>query len=65
MKEEIKYEEAIMELETIVSELEKGEISIDIMSEKIKHSLELIEVCKTKLKTTQEDVKKIIEEIYL
>lgn len=65
MKEEIKYEEAIKELETIVSELEKGEISIDIMSKKIKHSLELIEVCKTKLKTTQEDVKKIIEEIYL
>lgn len=65
MKEEIKYEEAIMELETIVSELEKGEISIDIMSEKIKYSLELIEVCKTKLQTTQEDVKKIIEEIYL
>lgn len=63
MEKPISYEEAIDKLEEIVLELESGRIPIDIMGEKIKLSLELINICKTKLKTTQEDVKKIIEEI--
>lgn len=58
-----KYEESFLELQQIVSELEDGEISVDELAEKIKRAAELIDFCKNKLKTTEEDVSKILEEL--
>jgi exodeoxyribonuclease VII small subunit len=63
MEKKISYTEAIQELEAIVTEIEEGEISIDILSEKVKRASELIKICKAKLTTTEEDVSKILEDI--
>jgi len=63
MEKKISYTEAISELETIVSEIEQGEITIDTLSEKVKRASELIRICKNKLTTTEEDVNKILGEI--
>ena len=57
------YAEAFEELKTIVSEIEQGEISVDLLSEKVKRASELIKICKTKLSTTEEDVNKILKEL--
>lgn len=57
------YEESFIELQQIVSELEDGEISVDELAEKIKRAASLIDFCKKKLKTTEEDVSKILEEL--
>jgi exodeoxyribonuclease VII small subunit len=62
-KEKLTYEQAIAELEEIVHEMESGDISVDELSEKIKRSSVLIKYCKQKLKTTEEDVAKILEEL--
>jgi len=62
-KKELKYEEAIAELEQIVKEMEYGEISIDELSIKIKRSAFLIDFCKKKLKSTEEDVDSILKEM--
>jgi exodeoxyribonuclease VII small subunit len=62
-KEKLTYEQAIAELEEIVNEMESGDISVDELSEKIKRSSVLIKYCKQKLKTTEEDVAKILEEL--
>jgi exodeoxyribonuclease VII small subunit len=57
------YTEAFEELQSIVREIEQGEISVDILSEKVKRAAQLIKICKDKLKTTEEDVSRILQEI--
>lgn len=63
MTEKINYEEAFNELQEIVGEIEKGEISVDILSEKVKRAAQLIKICKTKLSTTEENVNTILKEL--
>jgi exodeoxyribonuclease VII small subunit len=63
MSEEIKYDEAFVELQTIVNDIEDGEISVDELSKKVKRASQLIEICKKKLTSTEEDVNKILEEL--
>jgi exodeoxyribonuclease VII small subunit len=63
MEKKISYTEAISELESIVSEIEQGEITIDMLSDKVKRATELIRICKSKLTSTEEDVNKILGEI--
>jgi len=62
-KEKLKYDEAIAELEQIVNEMEYGEISVDELSIKIKRSAFLIDFCKKKLKSTEEDVESILKDM--
>lgn len=63
MSEKINYTEAFEELQTIVSEIEQGEISVDELSEKVKRAALLIKICTTKLSTTESDVNKILKEL--
>ncbi len=63
MKDEINYSDAFKELQTIVIEIEKGEISVDELSEKVKRASQLIKICKLKLTSTEEDVNKILKEL--
>ena len=63
MEKKISYTEAILELESIVTEIEEGEITIDSLSEKVKRASELIKICKEKLTATEEDVSKILEDL--
>jgi exodeoxyribonuclease VII small subunit len=60
---EVNYARAFEELQAIVSEIELGQITVDILSEKVKRASELITICKTKLTTTEEDVNKILKEL--
>ncbi|MEO6814649.1 MAG: exodeoxyribonuclease VII small subunit [Ginsengibacter sp.] len=57
------YTDAFEELQTIVSEIEQGEISVDELSEKVKRAAQLIKICKLKLSTTEEDVNRILKEL--
>jgi len=63
MTQKITYEEAFNELQSIVEDIENGEISVDALSEKVKRAALLIKICKTKLTTTEEDVNKILKEL--
>jgi len=62
-KKELNYEEAMTELETIVSGIEGDNITIDDISSKVKRATELIKICKTKLYKTEEDVKKVLGDL--
>lgn len=57
------YTNAFEELQTIVSEIEQGEISVDELSEKVKRAALLIKICKLKLTTTEEDVNRILKDL--
>lgn len=63
MEKKINYTEAYAELQKIVSEIEQGNITVDQLTEKVKRATELIKICKSKLSTTEEDVKKILAEL--
>ena len=59
----VKYSEAFEELQTIVNDIEEGEITVDELSKKVKRASELIKVCKAKLTETEEDVNEILKEL--
>ena len=62
MKQEIKYEAAFAELQSIVRRMENDELDIDQMSEQLKRAQQLIKICKDKLTKTDEEIKKILAE---
>lgn len=59
-KEEIKYEEAVRQLEDIVEKLENDELDIDSMSDNLKKAQKLIKLCKDKLTKTDDEINKIL-----
>jgi exodeoxyribonuclease VII small subunit len=65
MSKPILYTEAFNELQTIVEEIEQGDISVDELSLKVKRATQLIKVCKDKLHATEEEVNKILGELEL
>ena len=58
----MKYEEAIKELENIVSQIEKNELDIDQLTERLKVAQKLIKQCRDKLYKTDEEIKALLEE---
>lgn len=62
-KEKLNYSDAMSELEQLVHDMEYGDISIDELSEKVKRSAFLIKFCKSRLKSTEEDVESILKDI--
>ena len=60
---EISYEKAIEELEEIVNKIESEEISVDVLSEKVKRAGELIKLCKDKLYKTEEEVQSVLNKL--
>lgn len=59
----ISYQEAMEELEQIVSDMETGEVPVDELSKKVKRASELIKVCKTVLYETTEEVNNVLKEM--
>jgi exodeoxyribonuclease VII small subunit len=57
------YTEAFKELQEIVAEIEKGEATVDVLSQKVKRAAELIQLCKKTLRDTESDVNIILQEL--
>jgi len=55
------YAQAMEKLEDIVSAVEKNELDIDQLSEKLKEAQKLVRFCKDKLYKADEEIKKIME----
>lgn len=56
------YEEAMRQLEKIVSDIEEGKLDIDLISERLKQAQQLITFCKDKLYATEQDVKLVLSQ---
>ena len=61
-KKEVSFEEKIRELETIVKELESGEVNLDDAIEKYTTAMKLAKECSDKLNSATEKVNKILKE---
>lgn len=61
LDKDLKYEEALERLQGIVVLLEKKEIKIDDLSDKVKEAKALVEFCRDKLDKTEAEINKIID----
>ena len=62
-KENLTYSQAIGELEKIINEIEAESVDVDVLAEKVKRATYLIKFCKSNLRTTEEEVKKVLSDI--
>jgi len=51
------------EIEKIVTDIESEEVDVDALAEKIKRASFLITFCKGKLRTAEDEVKKVLSEM--
>lgn len=58
----MKYEEAIKNLESIVSLMESGKLDLDQLEEKLKEAQQLIKLCRDKLTKTDEEISKLLQQ---
>lgn len=61
MDENMKYETAMKEIESIVAEMESGTLELDTLTEKLKRAQTLIQMCKKRLTDTDNEVKRILD----
>lgn len=57
---ETTYEEALKQLEAIVTKMENDELDIDSLSQQLKTAQRLIKLCKDKLAKADAEIKKIL-----
>lgn len=63
MVNDFTYSIAITELEQIVNGMKNDNIDVDSLAEKVKRASDLIKFCKTKLKNTEDEVKKVLDDM--
>ena len=61
-KEEKTFEESVRNLETIVAELESGELDLDKSIQKYTEAMKLIDFCEKKLNASTETINKLVDE---
>ncbi len=61
--EDMKYSEAIAELEAITARMQSPDCDIDSLASLTSRALELLKICKEKLYKTEQELKKCLENI--
>lgn len=54
------YNEAVAQLEEIVTTIEQGELDVDVLIQKTEQAVKLIEFCRTKLTSADEKVQSLL-----
>ncbi len=62
-KKELKYGEAMQEMEEILSRIENEELDVDELSTTVKRVSFLVKFCRDKLYKTETEVEKILKEM--
>ncbi len=57
------YKDAIEEIESIVDEIENETVDVDMLTEKIKRAAFLIKYCKKKLRNSDDEIRKVLDEL--
>lgn len=57
------FNEALEELESILKEIESAEMDVDNLISRVKRASVLLDICNKKLKKTEEELDKIIEDM--
>ena len=59
---QITYEQAMTQLEALAAQMEKGELGIDELSQRLKEAQRLIKFCRQKLLTVEKEIHDILEQ---
>ena len=62
-KKNISYNQAIKEIEKIISKIENEDLEVDSLTEYVEKAADLIKICKDKLSKTEIEIEKIIKNI--
>lgn len=57
------FNRAVEELEQILEQIESGEPDVDELSGKVKRASELLRLCQSKLRDTEEEIDNIIKDM--
>ncbi len=60
-KKKVTYNEAMLEIEQVIAEIENDELDVDVLAEKVKRVATLINICKDKLYKTEQEVEDILK----
>ena len=60
---ELTYSGAMAELETILAELERDDVDIDHLTERVARAAALIEFCRTRIEAARVDVTRLVEDL--
>lgn len=61
--EELRFGEALEELEAILRRVEEEEIDVDSLAEELRRAAELLEVCRGKIKKAEVEVTQIVQSL--
>lgn len=59
--DEIGYAAALRELETILSDLEKPDVDVDVLASKVERASELIRLCRERINNAQQQIEKAVD----
>lgn len=57
------FNEALEELEVILKDIESGKMEVDKLTVKVKRAAFLLDICNNKLKKTEEELDRIVEDL--
>jgi exodeoxyribonuclease VII small subunit len=60
---DLSYAGAMSELETILSELERDDVDIDHLTERVAKAAALIEFCRSRIEAARVDVTRLVEDL--
>jgi len=61
-KEKISYAQAVEEIEEILGRIEQGDLDVDELTKNVERVTNLLKICRARLKKTEEEINKILEE---
>ena len=62
-KKEFSFNEAVVEIEKILSKIESGDLDVDKLAVEVRRASELIRQCQKKLHTTEEEINSIFKDL--
>jgi len=57
------YTEAMDELERILAELERDDLDVDVLADRVERAAELLTLCRARIARAQEDVDRIVTDL--
>ena len=62
-KKEFSFNDAVNEIETILHNIESGDIDVDKLAVEVRRASELIKQCQKKLRTTEDEINSIFKDL--
>jgi exodeoxyribonuclease VII small subunit len=63
MSDEIGYADAMAELGVILAELDRDDLDVDVLADRVRRASELIKLCRARIARAQSDVDQIVTDL--